>query len=163
MQKSYYIYKKPECQVSINKLPIWFKQVEFEGNDRNGFIKFESVNNYDENWGPNAKIELDWMKKDRIKFLHAKEVQLSIETYNALNIVIIKKERTWVYSHEFTFWYGSRSKMIRKKYYKENSIHGIFYCDLSERLFNIHTAVIQDHYDAFKSYILEAYNSIICH
>ena len=39
MQKSYFIHQKPECNVTINKVPIWFKEVEFKGDENKGTIK----------------------------------------------------------------------------------------------------------------------------
>ena len=163
MQKNYYIYEKPEYKIVINKMPIWFKEIEFSGDQNKGTIKFATYNDYDEIWGPNAKIDLEWVQKERINFFHAKEVQASIDMYNSINVVVIKKERIWLNSHEFSYWFGKRTKMIRKRYYPENFIHGVFYCDISERQFNITCEIIREHYDGFKPYILEAYNSIVCH
>ena len=163
MQQNSYIYQKSECNVTINKVPIWFKEVEFKGNESKGTIKFQSYNDYDEIWGANAKMEFDWFKKDRIKFFHAREVQESINIYNAINVFVTKKERVWLNSHEFTYWFGNRIKNIRKRFYPENEIHGVFYCEISERQFNMHSVIIREHYEGFKPYILESFMSIICH
>ena len=163
MQKNYFIYEKSEFNVTINKVPIWFKEVEVTGDENKGTIKFHSQNNYDEIWGPNATMEFDWLKKDRTKFLHSREVQESIDIYNAINVVVTKKEQVWLHTHEFTYWSGGRSKMIRKRYYPENNLHGVFYCELTERQFNMHSVIIRDHYEGFKPYILESFKSIICH
>ncbi len=103
------------------------------------------------------------MANNRIKFFHAREVQESIDIYSANNIVVIKKELVWLHTHEFTYWFGNRTKIIRKRHYPENNIHGVFYCELTERQFNMHSVIIGDHYTGFKPYILECYNSIICH
>jgi len=163
MQKNFYQYQKEEYNLSIDKMPIWFKEVEAQGDENKGRIVFHSQNEYDEIWGSNAKMEISWEKKGRIETFHAKEVQNSIDMYNAINIVVTKKEQVWIRSHEFTFWYGNRTKMVRKRYYPENVIYGIFYCELTERLFNFHTTIIKKHFEGFKPYIIEAYNSIICH
>ncbi|MFO7795725.1 MAG: hypothetical protein ACQERB_03125 [Promethearchaeati archaeon] len=163
MQYTYYVYKKDEANLTINRMPVWFKEVQFEGNEQEGIIILHSHNDYDEYWGSNAKMEISWEPKKRIDFLHYKEVQRSIDVYNAINMVITNKENDWVRSHEFTFWYGNRSKMIRKRYYAENAVHGIFYCDISERLFSLHTNVIAELYENFRPYVIESYKSIICH
>ena len=34
--------------------------------------------------------------------------------------------------------------MMRKRYYRERCIHGIFYCDITERLINIHINIDSD-------------------
>ena len=90
-------------------------------------------------------------------------MESSIETYNAIGIVVTKKERDWLMSHEFTTWFGQRRKMIRKRYYIEKVIHSIFFCEISERLINIHTSVIESMYDNFKPSLLKTFNSIECH
>ncbi|MBD3255265.1 MAG: hypothetical protein GF383_09245 [Candidatus Lokiarchaeota archaeon] len=165
MQKNYYIYQKHDCNVTVNKMPIWFKDITENSdlNEKEGLLSFETHNNYDEVWGANAKMEISWIKKDRTDFLHPREVQQTIDMYNAINIVVTEKKREWLNTHEFTYWFGNRTKMIRKRYYRENVIHGLFYCELTERLFEIHTSIIGKHYEGFKPYIIEAFNSIVCH
>ena len=163
MEYNYFIYSKPECRIVINKMPIWFQETEYEGDENQGSIILNSQNDYDEIWGPESKIEISWEKKDRINLFYYKEVQNSIDIYNAIGLVVTEKNRDWLLSHEITFWLGHRTKMIRKRLYHENGIHCIFYCDVSERLFNIHTSVIGNKYEIFKPYILNSYNSVICH
>ena len=163
IRRNYYIYQSTEGNIIVNKMPIYFKEVEFEGDENLGIIRFQSQNNYDEIWGSNAKMEIGWSKKERVKFFHAKEVQMSIDAYNSIKVVVTRKENSWLRTHEYTFWTGGRNKMMRKRYYPENHIHGLFYCDISERLFNLHTVVIREHYEGYKPFILEAYNSLICH
>ena len=163
MQKNYYIYEKANLKILVNKMPIWFNEISVEGDENKGIINFESSNDYDEIWGPNAKIEFEWFKKERLDFFHAKEVQASIDTYNAINVVVVKKERDWLNSHEFSYWFGKRTKMVRKRYYPENFIYGLFYCDMTLRQFSMTAEIIREHYEGFKPFILEAFNSIICH
>jgi hypothetical protein len=163
MQRNYYIYEKPELKIIINKLPVWFTEISYDGDEKEGNISFKSANDYDEIYGNNAKIEVEFSTIERIKFYHAKEVQKSIDVYNAINVVVTNKERVWLNTHEFTYWFGTRTKMIRKRYYPENHIHGLFYCELTERLFEIHSKIIRKHYEGFKPYLLEAYNSFLCH
>lgn len=163
MQKNYFIYQKPECNILINKMPIYFKEVEFNGEEKKGMIKFFSHHDYDEIWGPNAEMEINWESKERTKFFHAREVQDSIDMYNSIKITVVNKETVWLNSHEFTYWFGNRTQMIRKKYYPEIVIHGVFYCEISERQFNLHTKVIREHYEGYKPFIIEAYNTLVCH
>lgn len=163
MQKTTYVYEKPEVEIKINKMPVWFSEVDFTGDENEGSITLHSNNDYDDIWGSNAKMEISWESKERTEYLHSRAVQQSIDMYNAINIVITKKSTIWVRSHEFSIWYGNRTKMIRKHYYPENAIHGIFFCDISERVINFHTKIIREHYEGFKQYILNSYESIICH
>ena len=53
MEYNYYVYNKPECKVIINKMPKWYREVKYEGDDNHGSITFHSQNDYDEIWGPN--------------------------------------------------------------------------------------------------------------
>lgn len=163
MQRNYYTLHKGGFNFTINKMPIWFGEAESSGDEDNGRLVLKSNNEYDEAWGSNAKMEITWEKKERQDFFHAKEVQNTIDMYNAINVVVTEKNRIWVRSHEFTYWFGHRTKMIRKRVYPENSIHAVFYCEISERQFDIHATIIRKHYDGFKPYILEAFNSMICH
>ncbi|MFX0001527.1 MAG: hypothetical protein ACFE9Q_12620 [Candidatus Hodarchaeota archaeon] len=163
MEYHYYAYNKPECGILINKMPVWYKEIEYTGDEQKGSIALHSQNEYDEIWGPESKIEINWEKKDRMNLFYYKEVQTSIDMYNAIGIVVTEKNRDWLMSHEITFWSGHRNKMIRKRFYTEKVIHCIFYCDISERLINIHTSIIGDQYENFKPYILKSYNSIECH
>jgi hypothetical protein len=163
MEYNYFVYEKSECRILINKMPKWFQEIEYEGDENRGSIILHSRNEYDEIWGPLSKMEIYWEKKSRINLFYYKEVQNSIDLYNAIGLVVTDKNRDWLLSHEITFWSGHRTKMIRKRLYHEKAIHCIFYCDVSERLFNIHTSVIGDEYESFKPYILKSYNSIVCH
>ena len=163
MEFNYYVYNKEECAITINKMPKWYLEAEYEGEEKNGFIHFHTQNEFDEIWGPNSKLEINWENKDRLNLFYYKEVQNSIDIYNAIGLVVTQKQQDWLMSHEFTIWFGNRKRMIRKRFYVERAIHGIFYCDSSERLFNIHAIVIDQLYDNFKPYILSCFNSIICH
>jgi len=163
MEYNYFVYNKPECGVTINRMPKWYREIEYNGDENQCSIILHSQNEYDEIWGPESKMEVSWEKKDRMNLFYYKEVQNSIDVYNAIGIVVTEKNRDWLMSHEITFWVGHRNKMIRKRLYHENGIHCVFYCDITERLFNIHTVVIGDKYENYKPYILKSYNSIICH
>ncbi len=163
MEYNYYIYNKPECGVIINKMPIWYKEVEYTGDEIKGSITLDTQNEYDEIWGPESKMEINWEKKDRMNFFYYKEVQISIDMYNAIGIVVTEKNKDWLRSHEITFWSGHRNKMIRKRFYTEKVMHCIFYCDINERLINVHTSIIGDKYENFKPFILKSFNSIECH
>jgi hypothetical protein len=163
MEYNYFVYDKPECKIKINKMPIWFQEVEYEGDENQGFILLNSQNEYDEIWGPESKMEINWEKKDRMNLFYYKEVQNSIDVYNAIGLVVTEKKKDWLLSHEITFWTGHRNKMIRKRLYHEKGIHSVFYCDVSERLFNIHTSVIGDKFENFKPFIWKSYNSVVCH
>ncbi|MFX1315551.1 MAG: hypothetical protein ACFE9T_06770 [Promethearchaeota archaeon] len=163
MEYNYFVYNKPECNLIINKMPKWYQETKFEGDEIQGSIILHSQNDYDEIWGPNSKLEITWEKKDRLNLFYYKEIQRSIDMYNAIGLVVTKKEQDWLLSHEVTTWFGERRLMIRKRYYVEKAIHCVFYCDITERLFNIHAIVIGKLYDNFNPFIINSFKSIICH
>jgi len=163
MEYKAYVYLKPEANLIINKMPIWFRELDFDGDTNEGHLILQSQDEYDEIWGSNAKLDISWEKKERTSLFYAKEVQKSIDTYNAIGLVVTKKENDWLLSHEFSRWFGQRTKMLRKRFYKEKSIHAVFYCDKTERMINLHCAVIEKYYENYKPYIIAAFNSVVCH
>ncbi len=163
MEYNYYTYEKNEGNITIHKLAKWLIEEKFEGDANEGFISFHSQNDYDEIYGSNAKMEITWEKKDRTSFFFGKEVQNSIELYSSIDFVITNKESDWLLSHEIIRWFGQRTKMMRKRYYREKCIHGIFYCDVTERLINVHANVIDKFFENFKPFIIKSLNTIICH
>ncbi|MHA1914135.1 MAG: hypothetical protein ACW986_10350 [Promethearchaeota archaeon] len=163
MEYNYYVYEKPECNIIVNKMPIWFKEIEYHGDAKNGSIQLQSENEYDEIWGSDSKVEIAWEKRERANLFYYKEVENSIEIYNSIGIVVTKKERDWLMGHEFTVWFGQRRKMMRKRFYIEKIIHAIFYCDITERLVNINTSIIESKFENFKPFVLKLYNTINCH
>lgn len=163
LQKNYYVYSNDKCKIVINKTPIWFEKVKVEGNHEKGTIFFESHDEFDENFGKSVKIELSWYQKVREEYYHAREVQDSIDTYNSINIVVTKKENIWLLSHECTYWFGTRTKMIRKGYYPSKIIHSVFFCEITGRVITIHFEVIRKYYLNYEKFIIEMLQSIICH
>ncbi|MFX1311490.1 MAG: hypothetical protein ACFFHD_02615 [Promethearchaeota archaeon] len=144
-------------------MPIWLRETQYEGDNNHGTIILNSQDEYDEIWGPIFKMEINWEKKERSNLLFYKETQNSIDLYNAIGLVVTEKEKDWLMSHEIVFWYGHRNKMIRKRFYTERAIHCVFYCDISEKIYNCHTSIIESMYENYKPYVLKAYRSIICH
>lgn len=144
-------------------MPIWFKEVEASGDNENGSIILESENIYDENWGSLAQMEINWTSKEMNDFYHPKEVQRNIDMYTGIQVALIKKKNDWLNSHNYTVWFGKRRKLIKTTHYEEHSIHGIFYCDYSKKIFNLNAGIIEEHYKGFEPYILEAFKSIECH
>lgn len=163
MEQTYYIYNKPEFALKINRMPVWFREKSVDGDENQGSIILHSANDYDENWKANAKMEISWEPKDRLEFAHYKELQKSIDVYNSIDMVVTNKENDWLNSHEFSFWFGNRRKRINRNYYDEQAIHGVFYCDMTQRFFSLHTVIIGSLYENFKPYIMECYRSLKCH
>ena len=58
MQQTNYAYKKERLGFSITRMPIWFGEIDVNGDDQNGSISLHTANNYDEIWGPNGKMDI---------------------------------------------------------------------------------------------------------
>ena len=71
MEYNYFVYNKPECAIKINKMPAWYKEIEYEGDGDQGFIILHSQNEYDEIWGPDSKMEINWEKKEKMNFFYS--------------------------------------------------------------------------------------------
>jgi len=163
MQETYYVYEKPEYNVLMNRMPIWFKEVQIIGDQNQGSIILHSQNDFDEYWGANAKMELDWVKMEREDFYHPREVQKSIDIYNSINFNITQKKNDLLNSHNITWWRGQRSKRVGLTIYEEKCIHAVFYCEFSGRVINLHCGIINEYFGGFEPYILDAFKSLMCH
>ncbi len=163
MQKNYYQTIKKEFKIAINKTPIWFQELSSEGDSENGKIFFESSDEFDEVWGKSVKIELTWEKKNKTDYYHAKEVQKSIDIYNSINVVVSKKETIWHLSHELTYWFGEKMKLKRRKYYQSKILHGLFYCEITERFIEINFEVVSEYFPNYEPFLFEMMKSIECH
>jgi hypothetical protein len=96
MEYNYYSYEKLEGKILVPKLPIWFREVEFNGDINEGNLTLHSQNDYDEIYGSNAKMEILWEKKEREGFYYAKEVQQSIELFNAIGFVVTSERNAFM-------------------------------------------------------------------
>lgn len=163
MQQTYYIYEKSEYNFLLKKMPIWFKENQILGDDNRGSIILHSQNDFDDYWGANAKMELDWVKMELEDFYHPREVQKSMDVYTSINVTISKKKNDILNSHDITWWRGQRRKRVELIIYEEKSIHAVFYCEYSKRLINMHCGIIKEYFGGFEPYILDAFKSIECH
>jgi len=163
LQQTYYIYEKPELNFVFNKMPIWFKEVQILGDENRGSIILHTQNDFDDYWGANAKMELDWVKMKREEFYHPREVQKSMDVYTSINYTITRKNNDLLNSHDITWWCGMRRKRVSAKFYEEKCIHAVFYCEFSMRVLNLHCGIIDEHFGGFEPYIIDAFKSIQCH
>ena len=163
MQKTTYIFEKSDYNLILNRMPVWFEETNSSGNENAGSIRLETKNVTDELWGPIGNIEINWEHLDPSKAYFPKIVQKNIDVYDAIKVSLTKKKRDWLNSHNYTIWYGKRRKLIKTTYYEEISIHGIFYCDITQRAIDMNSGILNENFKGFESYILDAFNSIVCH
>ncbi|MBN2157573.1 MAG: hypothetical protein JW776_16115 [Candidatus Lokiarchaeota archaeon] len=163
MEHSYWIFRSPEHNVSIEKVPIYFQQVDLQGDSKAGKVIFESYNQMEEIFGPDAIIEVYWETIDRSIFHQGNRVQQSFDMYNAIEVNITKKETRWNRSHENSYWYGTRKQIIQKRFYTSKHIHCIVLCDLTDRVFEIHAKIIANLYPNYENLVQETIASLLCH
>ena len=57
-------------------MPKWYRETEFEGDENKGLIILQSEKEYDEIWGPESKMEINWEKKDRMNLFYYKKFKI---------------------------------------------------------------------------------------
>jgi hypothetical protein len=163
MEHTYWIAKYPEMNVEIQKVPIYFRQVEVQGTNEAGTAKFESYNSMEEIYGPDAKFDVYWETVDRVLYHQGNRVQQSIDMYNAIEVNVTEKKTEWQRSHEGTYWFGKRSQIKQKRFYNSHHIHVVILCEQTSRVFEMHASIIANLYPNYKDLILSAMKSLLCH
>lgn len=151
--------------IAIHKIPNSFDEKNYttEGNSQKGMIHFHSIEIKDEVWGPSSKLLVEWDEENPVAFHHGVEVAKSIDMYAAINVVINKKEQLWHLSHELTIWFGKRTKFEQRRLIPILIIHGLFMCDQTNRVFQIHAEILESEFHKYEQNILEFIKSIQCH
>jgi len=163
MEHTYWVAKHPELNVAIEKVPIYFKEIEVQGTSEAGTIKYESYNKMEEIYGPDATFEVYWETVDRSIFHQGNRVQQSFDMYNSIEVNITEKKTEWNRSHEGTYWIGTRSQIKQKRFYNSNHIHCVFLCEQTSRVFEMHSEIISNMYPNYKDLVLAAMKSLLCH
>ncbi len=165
MSKITWHYINENTKIQINKISNQYTQGNIieEGTDKNGKITLTSVKNFDEYWGPESKIEITWETKEPEDYHQGLKVKETIRMFSAIEVLATKKENKWHLSHEMTIWFGNRQQIKRKRFYASRIIHSILYCELSNRIFEIHATCIGNRYVNYEPLIMEIMNSFQCH
>lgn len=165
MQHNFWRYIDSENQLQINHISNLFNQegVQREGNFDQGRLKFFTHKTSDKFFGSDATLEISWEKVDPLKYHHGLRVKETIGMFSRIQVVITKKETKWSHSHELTLWYGTRQKIMKKRFFSSRITHGIMYCDLSHRVFNIHGIFLGQDRKLYEKAIMEAIESFHCH
>jgi len=163
MEHTYWIFRSPEHNVSIERVPIYFQQTELQGTSEAGTVKFESYNKMEEIYGPDVTLEVYWETVDRSIYHQGNRVQQSFDMYNAIKVNITNKETIWNRSHDNTYWYGTNSKIKQRRFYISNHIHCITLCEQTSRVFELHSTIISNVYTNYKDIIIAAMKSLLCH
>lgn len=163
MSQTFWHYKNADLNISIDRVPIYFKVESEDGTNTKGSITFVSHNDFDEVWGPDSKFIVSWEPADRITYNHGKKVKETINVYNSINVAVSKKETDWQNSHENTRWYGGRKQMIRRRLYTTKEIHSVMLCEITSRVIEAHSTTILSLFPNYEPFINDAFRTLRCH
>ena len=165
MQHNFWRYIDEENKLQFNKISNLFDQekVTREGNFDQGSIKFHTVKSSDKFFGSDATLEFSWEKIDPVSYHHGLRVKETIGMFSRIQVVVTKKETKWSHSHELTLWYGTRQQILKKRFFSSRITHGIMFCELSNRIFNIHGIFLGQQRKLYEKAIMDAIESFHCH
>ena len=165
MQHNFWRYIDEENKLQFNKISNLFDQekVTREGNFDQGSTKFHTGKSSDKFFGSDATLEFSWEKVDPLKYHHGLKVKETIRMFSAIQVVVGKKETKWSHSHELTLWYGTRQQILKKRFFSSRITHGIMFCELTNRVFDIHAIFLGQNRKLYEKAIMDAIDSFYCH
>jgi hypothetical protein len=164
MEFGSWIFSNKKVNVQLSKISMLFSSnVKVEGDETKGKITLVSEQQHDDVWGPVATVDITWEKKPRTQYHHGLKVKETIRMFSSIEVVATKKETQWLLSHEMTYWFGTRQQFKFKRYYPTNLIHGVVYCDVTERLYEFHAVCTANNYAKYEQPFLEMMFSLACH
>ena len=165
MQHNFWRYIDTENQIQLNNISNLFSQegVKREGSFEQGRLKFFTVKTSDKFFGSDATLEISWEKVDPLSYHHGLKVKETIGNFSKIQVVVTKKETKWSHSHELTLWYGSRNQILKKRFFSSKITHGIMFCELTNRIFNIHGIFLGQKQKLYEKAIMDAIESLHCH
>ncbi len=163
--QSYWRYRNSGLNLSVNHISNLFAQnsLKFDGDQNKGSLSFHSSMKTDDLVGSDATMEISWEKVDPTKYHQGLKVKETIRMFSSINVIATKKESKWHLSHEFTYWHGNRQQFKNKRYFPTNIIHGILYCELTHRVFEVHTSCYSNVFPQYEQAALDVMFSLQCH
>ncbi len=165
MAKDTWKYLNESTGIQINLISTYFSTTKVleEGDATKGQVNFVSTREADEVWGPEAKIEINWEEIDPSQYHQGLKVKESIRMYGEIEVFASKKENKWHLSHEMTVWWGNRQQVKHRRFYPSKIIHGIVFCELTHRLFEIHAICLGNVFTKYEKAIMDIMDSLQCH
>ncbi|MHA1377657.1 MAG: hypothetical protein ACTSRG_04645 [Candidatus Helarchaeota archaeon] len=137
-----------------------------EGNDKNGKLEFRSREIYDEIWGPYITITFSWVTYPMENFHSGDAIQDILNLFSKLNINLEERsDNNYINAHLFQYLIGSRFVLKKGITYNIKEIHGILYCEQSQREISI-IVTVNDNQNIFQNWkmpIFRILNSINFH
>jgi hypothetical protein len=165
MAKESWKYLNNETKIQINRIANYFSPdlVKEKGDSEKGSVSFTTKADADEIWGSEGKIEINWEKMAPYDYHQGLRVKESIRMYGSINVIASKKENRWHLAHEITIWWGNRQQVMRKRFYASKIVHGIFFCEHTQRVFEIHAVSLGSHFHIYERFFMEIIESLQCH
>ncbi|GAB4331911.1 MAG: hypothetical protein Kow0069_39440 [Promethearchaeota archaeon] len=162
MEFSTWVFRNEEFGVFLDKVPNFMDRNLEEGSQVQGRITFVSQAEVDEYYGPEAELEVTWESMGAMSFRHGRALRDSIREHNAIDVVVESTERDWLNHHEFSMWFGSRRKFLHKRLYGISYVHGLFFCDQTQRYFQLQARIYAPAFESYKPHLVATIKSIRC-
>lgn len=165
MAKETWKYLNENTRIQINRISNLFSTTNVleEGDVKKGLINLSSTKNADDVWGPEAKVEISWEEVEPAQYHQGLKVKETIRMFGEIEVIATKKENKWHLSHEMTIWWGNRQQVKHRRFYGSKIMHGIIFCELTHRLFEIHAICIGNVFPAYEKTILDIMDTLQCH
>ena len=165
MARETWKYLNETTQIQINRISNHFSSTNVleEGDAKKGQLNLFSTTDADEVWGPEAKIDINWEEIDPSQYHQGLKVKETIRMFSEIEVFASKKENKWHLSHEMTIWWGNRQQVKHRRFYTSKIMHGIVFCELTHRLFEIHAICLGNQFQKYEKTILDIIDSLQCH
>jgi hypothetical protein len=158
-----WVYRNPEFNVFVGKIANFYERDEETGNQERGRASFKCVRQTDSIFGAESRFFVAWEPKLAKDYHHGRAVQNSIKEWSAVEVNVERRGSGWINGHEYAIWYGRRNKFQQKRMYQIGVVHALFYCDVTQRLFEVHGETTLQFRDNYNPLIEAAFNSLQCH
>ncbi len=158
-------YVNDTLNVVINYLPSNFRLYEETGDEKSGKLIFKSLEIYDETWGPYLTLTFSWISYPIENFHSGDAIQDILNLFAKLNMNLDDRINDYILGHFFQSAVGSRIILKKGTPYTVKEIHGILYCEHSQREISIIVVInnIQNIFPSWKDTIIRIIKSIKFH
>jgi len=152
-----------DFNIIIDKVSKFYDRDEETGYKEKGRVSFSCIRQTDSIFGAESRFYVAWEPKLAKDYHHGRAVQTSIKEWSAVEVNVERRTSGWINHHEYGMWYGRRTKFQQKRMYQIGVIHALFYCDVTQRLFDVHGETTLQFQDNYNPLIEMAFYSLQCH
>ena len=135
------------------------------GTAKEGKIEFKSREIYDETWGSYLTITFSWISYPLDGFHSGDAIQEILNLFSKINMTLEERVNDYIFGHFIQLVIGSRVILKKGIPYKVKEVHGVLYCEQSEREVSVVITVndIQNIFPKWKDVLLRIIKSIKFH